>query len=316
MVVERGEAEWCFGLMIPAPPPQGGAAPVRVGARRQRRCGRLSLAPLAALVAALLLPGASDAGALARPAPGRRCAARRALVPAAAALRGGGPGSSGDDDSDDRTVRKTVERIFRENAPEDVAEATEYVYKRLRTRAAANAGRCDVKVGAGEVEVRFPDDEPAQGELREGAGRVPPPVERMRQELHEQLQHEDALGQQFFDAMLQRNFTRAHALLDEGADPDWRHPHHHLNTALHRVAAAGDLDGVRYLLDNGASVHVLNRFGDSALFASAGGAGMEPLPGVCKDEWSASWKGGEKPSLEVLCVRGWWWWALAPLLRV
>jgi len=35
------------------------------------------------------------------------------------------------------------------------------------------------------------------------------------------------------------------------------------------VAAGGEIDTVGFLLDNGASVHVINLFGDTPLMASA-----------------------------------------------
>ena len=266
--------------------------------RRAQHPPRICLTAL--VVLAVLLPSASEGRGL---RPGCCCArhllTRLAAGSGALALRGGGGCEAEDEDDDvDRAPRKAVERILKQHAPEELAAASDYVTKRLRERAAAGAGRCSVKVGAGNVEVQFADDVPPNCGAQDDEPKLTP-IERMRRELRDQMQHEDSLGRQFFDAVLQRNFTRAHTLLDEGADPDWRHPLHHLNTALHKVAAAGDLESVRFLLDNGASVHVLNLFGDSPLFASAGGAGMEPVQGVCKDLWSASWKGGEKPSLAV-----------------
>jgi len=221
------------------------------------------------------------------------------------ALRGG---ASEMDDGDDGDAARFVRKSIKRHQPEELSAATEYLSRKLRAQAASNAGCLSVGVGRGHVEVRFGNasmDASAQeqdvlDEMRRDGGRSPySPIERMRQELHDRLEHEDALSRQFFDVFLARNYSAAFALLEAGADPNWRHPHHHLNTALHKAAAAGDMDAVGFLLDNGASVHVTNMFGDTPVMASAGGAGMEPVSGIEKDEWSADWQGGEKPSLEV-----------------
>ena len=230
------------------------------------------------------------------------------------ALRGGADAEEAaaaedDDDKDDGDKENTkfVERVFKRCQPEEVIESTDYISKRLRAEALVGSGRCDVKVGAGTVEVRYGDEskdpdqeaEKVMEEFGQDDWQKCTPIERMRRELHDRMEHENSLGRDFFDAILQRNFSAAYALLEQGADPNWRHPLHHLNTALHRVAASGETDTVGFLLDNGASVHVMNLFGDTPIMASAGGAGLEPIHGINKDEWSRSWKGGEKLTLEV-----------------
>jgi hypothetical protein len=225
------------------------------------------------------------------------------------ALRGGShdDDSSGSDRSDDEEVVKSVKRTLKRFNPEEVKAATEYVSKSLRSAAAASGNRCNISIGSGNVEVRFgePDkdpDEQAQVVMDEEGGdgsRIDSPIERIRRELRSRMEEEDGLSRRFFDALLQRNVSACYSLLEQGADPNWRSPVHHLNTVLHKVAAAGEVDMVGFLIDNGASVHATNLFGDTPLMASAGGAGLEPVSGIAKDEWSAAWRGGEKRSPEV-----------------
>ena len=229
-----------------------------------------------------------------------------ARAPGGVALRGG-TDSADEQSGDDADTVRSVKATLRDYDPREVTAATEYLSRQLRARTAAGGGRADVKVHGGSVEVSYGDparDPEAQlqevlEEQAAGSGHVPTSIEHMRRELRERMAEEDELSRNFFDAVLQRNLSAAHSLLEQGADPNWRHPLHHLNTVLHKVAAAGEQDTVGFLLDNGASVHVTNLFGDTPIMASAGGAGMEPVHGVTKDEWSPSWRGGEKPSMEV-----------------
>ena len=146
-------------------------------------------------------------------------------VVAPTALRGG---ASDSDDDNDNDAAKFVAKALRGHEPAEVEAASEFLTKRLRASAAASgrgSGRFSVAVGRGQVEMRVGNATKDVGEqeqevLEEVGDRVLSPIERMRRDLRNRMELEDAISRRFYDMVLQRNFSAAYALLQEVSEKE------------------------------------------------------------------------------------------------
>lgn len=70
-------------------------------------------------------------------------------------LRGGSDDGDGDDDrNDEEAAVKSMSRLLKRYQPEEVAEATDFLSKRLR---AQTAGTGEINIGAGSVRAQYAD---------------------------------------------------------------------------------------------------------------------------------------------------------------